>query len=87
MKLIHFSDTHFGFNDLDTLSRAGIRSCNLKPQIHFTHIKTLILEYYLLFFIAILKTLSEVFKSQDKNRCKEILEAFHPMKNNTGRKP
>jgi len=70
VKLIHFSDTHLGFNDLDTLLHAGTRLCNSKLHnntIHFTYFKTIILEYFLLSFVFIIKIYDEVFESQDEN--------------------
>jgi len=83
VKLIHFSDTYFGFNDLDTLLHAGTCLCTSKPHIHaiyFTHFKTIISEHFLLCYMAIFKTLRKVFGSQDENRRMEILEAFHTIK-------
>ncbi len=38
------------------------------------------MEYFLLSFVTILKIFYEVFRSQDKNRRMEILEAFHTIK-------
>ena len=48
MKLIHFSDTHLGFNDLDTLNHAGNRWCISKPLTYATHfyLITIILEVF-----------------------------------------
>ena len=82
MKLIHLSDTHLGFNDLDTLNYAVNRWCISKPFTYATHfyLKTIILEYCLLCYMAILKTFDEVFGSQDESRRMEILEAFHTIK-------
>lgn len=83
MRLIHFSDTHLGFNDLDMLPHESICLCNSKPltyAIYFTHLKTILLGHFLLFFMVILKIFNEVFGSQDENRRMEILEAFHTIK-------
>ena len=83
MKLIHLSDTHLGFNDLDIINHAGNRWCISKPLIyatHFTYLKTIILEYCLLCYMAILKTFDEVFGSHDKNQRIESFEAFYTIK-------
>lgn len=63
MKLIHFSDTHLGFNDLDTSLHESNRLYNSK---HHTYticcvpLKTLPLEYCLLCLMAIFKTFGKV---------------------------
>ena len=90
MKLIHFSDTHLGFIDLDTLLNASNCLCPLKLHtyaIQLPYIETLFLEYFLFSILTILKIFDEDFGRQDENRRIESLEAFHPIKNNTDRKP
>ena len=73
MKLIHFSDTHFDFNDVNTLQNT---SNHLYTSNSLTYLKTILLTYDLIFFMAILKTFNEVFGSQDEKRRMKILEAF-----------
>jgi len=83
VKLIHFSDTHLGFNDFDTLPHAGTRLGPSKPHIYaiyVTFLKIILLEYFLLCSMAIFKTLNEVFGIPDENRRMKILETFHIIK-------
>jgi len=77
MKLIEFSDTHFDFNDVKTLQNTSNR---LYTSNSLTYLKTILLTYDLLFFMAILKTFDEVFGSQNKNCRMKILEAFYSIK-------
>jgi len=74
MKLIEFSDTHLGFNDVNTLQNTNN---HLYTSNFLTYLKTILLTYDLLFFMAILKIFYEVFGSQYENRCMKILEAFY----------
>lgn len=60
MKLIHFSDTHFDFNDVNTSQNTNNR---LYTSNSLTDLKTILLTYDLLFFMAILKTLEVKMKT------------------------
>lgn len=82
MKLIEFSDTHLGFNDLNTLQNTNNR---LYTSNSLTYLKTILLNYDLLFFMAILKTFDEVFGSQYKKHRMKILKAFYSYKGSKGR--
>ena len=87
MKLIHFSDMHLGFNDLDTHNNVGNGLCTSILQsyvIYFTYPLTILFEYFLLYNMAIFTTLSKAFNNQDENRKIEILEAFHAIKEQYG---
>lgn len=83
MKLIHFSDTHLGFNKFTAFLHVSTRLCNSKLHfyaIYFPYSRPILLEYFLFSFLTILKIFDEVFGSQDENRKMEIFEAFHTIK-------
>ena len=72
MRLIHFSDTHLGFNDLDTFPHAVNRLCPSKLliyAIHFIYLSTMLLEHYLLPYMSLYKVVGFRFI--------RILKAFH----------
>ena len=61
MKLIHFSDTHLGFNDLDTFPQISNRLCTSKLLIYAIPFSTTLLEYYLVAYVAIFKVVGFLY--------------------------